>query len=93
MKKINKRDVEKALKNFQSSEPEYDGTIVYYLHITEDGEIVSDYADASETYTATLPEEAYSKYPKDYDWRDEVESEKNPYFIEVVESLYEKAIA
>lgn len=91
MKKISKKDIIEALKKFQSSEPEYDGTIVYYLHTTEDGEIVSDHADADETYTATLPEEAYIEYPADYDWRDDVESENNPYFMEVVERLYEQA--
>lgn len=89
--KIKKEEIMETLQKGISCEPDHDGKMVYYLHITEDGRIVNDHADADITCTAVLPEEAYEKYDEGYDWRDDIEVPSNPYFIAVTEELYEQA--
>lgn len=70
MKKITVEEVMKALRENASAESE--GTdIVYYLHITEDGKIVSCCQDADEIFTVSLDQSDYfgehaAEYPDDW---------------------------
>lgn len=70
MKKITTEEVMQALREYSSAESE--GTdIVYYLHITEDGEIVNGCQDADETFTASRDQRDYfgehdAEYPDDW---------------------------
>lgn len=70
MKKITVEEVMKTLRENASAESE--GTdVVYYLHITEDGEIVSGCQDADETFTVSRDQRDYfgdhdAEYPDDW---------------------------
>ena len=70
IKKITTEDIMKALRESTSAESE--GTrVVYYLHITADGEIVDSYRDADETFTASRDQHDYfgahdDEYPDDW---------------------------
>lgn len=70
IKKITTEDVMTALRENTSAESE--GTdIVYYLHITEDGKIVSCCQDADETFSVSRDQSDYfgehdAEYPDDW---------------------------
>lgn len=70
IKKITTEDIMTALRENASAESE--GTdIVYYLHITEDGEIVGSCQDADETFTVSRNQRDYfgehdAEYPDDW---------------------------
>lgn len=70
IKKITTEDVMKALRTLPSAESE--GTdIVYYLHVTEDGKIVTSYWDADETFSVSRDQHDYfgkhdAEYPDDW---------------------------
>lgn len=89
-KKFTEKQVMEALQNFMSSEPE-DGGITYRLYIDEDGKIVDSAGASAMSFSSKLDPRAYENSPKDYDWRDDVEAESNPYFMEVVRDLTKQA--
>lgn len=63
MKKITVEEVMKALRKNASAEFEEDWGIKYidyYLHITEDGEIVDDMYHADESFTRRVREDDYT---------------------------------
>lgn len=70
IKRITTEDVMTALRESTSAESE--GTrIIYYLHITADGEIVDGYRDADETFTVSRDQHDYfgkhdAEYPDDW---------------------------
>lgn len=70
IKKITTDDVMKALRENTSAESEAT-RIVYYLHITDDGEIVDGYRFADETLTVSRDQHDYfgdhsDEYPDDW---------------------------
>ncbi|MBM0046754.1 hypothetical protein JNO63_06575 [Anaerococcus sp. mt242] len=94
MKQLTKEEVMNALIENMSSEPDYDGAIEYFLHIKDNGEIVSDINNADESFSTYLNPEAYEEKAQEdpeYDFRDDIEMEDNKYFIEVVEELTNQA--
>lgn len=69
-KEITVDDVMTALRENASAESE-GADIVYYLHITEDGEIVGSCQDADETFTVAVDQRDYfgahdAEYPDDW---------------------------
>ena len=89
MKKITLDEVIRHLQDTVSMEIDPDGKAVYYLHITEDGDLMSDYIKADETFTAILDSVAYES--REDDWREDVEVADNPHFLKVAQSLADKA--
>ena len=58
----------------------------YFLHITDNGEILSGHSGADESFSA------YTDAPEaDYDWREEFETLDNDAFREVCEDLCKQA--
>lgn len=62
---------------------------VYYLWVDDQGQPTTMGRNSSESFSAVLDERAYVDYPDDEDWRDEVETLENEYFLEVVKTIYE----
>nr|DAT09306.1 MAG TPA: hypothetical protein [Caudoviricetes sp.]DAX75146.1 MAG TPA: hypothetical protein [Caudoviricetes sp.] len=94
MIQLTKEQVMDALIENMSSEPDETGAIEYFLHITDNGEILTSFDKADETFSTYLDPEAYEeKLQEDpeYDFRDDVEVEDNKYFLEVVEELTKQA--
>lgn len=94
MKQLTKEQVMNALIENMSCEPDYDGAIEYFLHIKDNGEIVSGVSNADQSFSTYLDPEAYEeKLQEDpeYDFRDDVEVEGNKYFMAVVEELTRQA--
>ena len=94
MKQLTKEQVMNALIENVSSEPDYDGAIEYFLHITDNGEILLSFDKADETFSTYLDPEAYEeKIQEDpeYDFREDIEAEDNKYFLKVVEDLTNQA--
>lgn len=89
-KKFTQKQVMEALQDFMSCEPE-NGGITYYLFIDMAGEIVDSAGASAMSFSSKLDPEAYENFPKDYDWRDDVEVESNLYFMEVVRDLTKQA--
>lgn len=90
MKQLTKKEVMDALIENMSCEPDETGAIEYFLHIKDNGEILSSFDKADETFSTYLDPEAYEeKLQEDpeYDFRDDVEVKDNKYFLEVVEEL------
>ena len=87
-------DVKAVLKSLQdrsSMEMDERGA-VYYLHITDEGDIVDDVSKADISFCSVLDEEAYKDFASDYDWRDDVEVEDNKYFLAVAKDLTNQVI-
>lgn len=96
MKQLTKEQVMNALIENMSSEPDYDGSIEYFLHIKNNGKIVRGFDYADESFSTYLNTEAYEEeLRKDPDFNVidvvEYEAEDNPYFMEVVEELTNQA--
>lgn len=94
MKQLTREQVMNALMENMSSEPDDFGNIEYFLHIKDNGEIVSDLSKADESFSTILDSEAYQEKLKEdpeYDYRDDVEVEDNKYFMEIVEELTNQA--
>ena len=94
MKQLTRQDVMNALIENISSEPDYNGAIEYFLHIKDNGEIVSDISAADESFSTYLDPDAYKEKLQEnpeYDFREDVEVETNEYFLEVVEDLTNQA--
>ena len=89
--KITKEDIRKYLQDETSAEPDDFGNFTYYLHVTDNAEIVNQVSEADETFTSVLDPEAYSNFPNDHDFREDIEVEGNPYFEAVVDDLYNQA--
>lgn len=89
--KITKEDIRKYLQSETSAEPDGFGDFTYYLHVTDDETIVNQISVADETFTSVLDPDAYNDFPDDYDWREDVEVDGNPYFETVVDDLYDQA--
>ncbi len=84
MKKLTVKEVMEALQNNMSLEPDYDGTLRYYLHITDEGKIVNDHARGDESFNYPY----YGVAEDDsFDW----EVESNEDFMKVVKELTEQA--
>lgn len=83
--------IRKYLQNETSAEPDDFGNFTYFLHVADDEEIVNQISEADETFTSILDPEAYSDFPSEYDWREDIEVEGNPYFEAVVDDLYSLA--
>ena len=91
MTKLTKDIIRESLQGYASCEPDDFGNIIYYLHVTNDGEIVNWITDADETFRCAIDSRVNNDFPEDYDWRNDVEVEGNPYFDEVVDNLYLQA--
>ena len=94
MKRLTKKQVMNALIENMSSEPDETGAIEYFLDITDNGEILTSFDKADETFSTYLDPEAYEKKLQEdpeYDFRYDVEVEDNKYFLEVVENLTNQA--
>ena len=88
-KKITLETVIRHLQDTTSMVPDYDGSVVYYLHTTKDGKLVNDIGKADKTFTAILDSAAYQG--RDDDWREDVEVASNSYFLAVAKSLTDQA--
>lgn len=85
MKKFTIEEVSQALIENCSMEMEGDKTR-YFLHITDNGEILPGAIGADESFSA------YKDAPEvDYDWREEFETLDNDAFREVCEDLCKQA--
>lgn len=85
MKKLTIEEVSRALIENSSMEMEGDKAR-YFLHITDNGEILSGQSGADESFSA------YTDAPEvDYDWREEFETLDNDAFREVCEDLCKQA--
>lgn len=94
MKQLTKEQVMNALIENMSSEPDETGAIEYFLHITDNGEILPSFDKADETFSTYLDPEAYEEQLQEdpeYDFREDIEVEGNKYFLEVVEDLTNQA--
>lgn len=70
IKQLTLEEIEKALREYPSAEPDGE-EIVYYLHVTYAGKIVSDTRLANETFTASRDmDEYFDGVPEEYseDW-------------------------
>ena len=70
IKQLTLEEIKKALRKYPSAEPDGD-EIVYYLHVTYSGKIVSDTRIANETFTASRDmDEYFDGVPEEYseDW-------------------------
>lgn len=70
IKQLTLEEIKKALREYPSAEPDGD-EIVYYLHVTYAGKIVSDTRIANETFTASRDmDEYFDGVPEEYseDW-------------------------
>lgn len=74
MKKITVAEVMKNLRANSSAEPE-DENITYFLHITDDGEIVSCVQDADETFTVSVNMNDYLGIENDDDYEEKYGSD------------------
>lgn len=85
MKKLSINEVVEALQESMSLEHEY-GKNYYYLHITEDGEIVSEIQKADISFRAEvdIPDELSEN------WHDH-ENESNQIFMEAIKELTDQA--
>ena len=97
-KEITGEDIITALRENPSAESE--GTdIVYYLHITEDGKIVSCCQDADETFSVSIDQSDYfGEHAAEYsdDWGAccaATEDDPDSYFREICEDLAAQANA
>lgn len=87
-------DLKAVLQNLQTrSSMEIDERgAVYYLHITDEGDIVDDVSKADISFWSILDKDAYKNFDSDYDWRDDVEVEDNKYFLAVAKDLTKQVI-
>lgn len=98
MKKLAVEEIMQALRENPSAESE-DTRIVYYLHITANGEIVDGYRNADETFTASRDQHDYfgahdDEYPDDWGaCCAAVEDDPRSDFREICEELAAKANA
>lgn len=98
MKKLTVEEIMKALRENSSAESENEN-IVYYLHVTTDGEILDDYRWADKTFTASRDQFDYfgdydTEYPDDWDaCRAAVEDDPRSDFREICEELAARANA
>lgn len=85
MKKLTIEEVSQALIENCSMEMEWNRAR-YFLHITDNGEILSGQSGADESFST------YTDAPEvDYDWREEFETLDNDAFREVCEDLCKQA--
>ena len=100
MKKFTVSNVMKALKDNQSCEFTSTG-VTYYLHVTENGDILPAFYDADETFTVSVPCEKYGLSLDQWQDEDSTFSEtvydqevpENPVFKGVCEDLTSQANA
>lgn len=85
MKKLTLNDVAQALIDNDSME-QIGTTAKYFLHITDDGEILPWQTGADETFTADADVDGFEG-----DWREDFETLDNDAFRDVCEDLLQQA--
>lgn len=88
-------EVAEAIINSDTTAFEPDPTdsskVLYYLHITDDGEIVSSYYEADESFTAEADIEEWADDLDTSRFYEEFETLKNEQFMDVCRRLADKA--
>ena len=93
---MTKAEIREYIKNNTAAEFEAD-SIVYYLHISDDGKIVTSVEAADATFTTALKPEDYGMTQEQYQSAENPETvysceeDGNPIFEGIVDSLYEQA--
>lgn len=91
--KMTREAIAAALAENQSIEMETPDTATYYLHVTDDQEIVSSYRKAAVSFHADRDISAFDgEDDEDFDFNGlyETETLDNPDFAAVVEDLYQQ---
>lgn len=89
--KITKKDIAEALADNQSLEFDYDGTARYYLHMTDDQEILPNKYEADITFDEPIGTHKFDKCDDPwYIYREE--SLRYKWFREVVDDLYKQVV-
>lgn len=94
-KEFTAEEVAEAIINSDSAAFEPDPTdnskVLYYLHITDDGEIVSSYYEADESFTAEADIEEWADDEDPSRLYEEFETKENEQFMDVCRRLADKA--
>ena len=89
--KITKKDIAEALADNQSLEFDYDGEAIYYLHMTNNQEILPNKYESDICFTTGIGTTKFDKYDDPwYIYREE--SLRYKWFREVVNDLYEQVV-
>ena len=94
-KQFTAEEVAEAIINSDSVAFEADPTdsskVLFYLHITDDGEIVSSYYEADESFTAEADIEEWADDEDPSRLYDEFETKENEQFMDVCQRLADEA--
>ena len=94
-KEFTAEEVAEAIINSDSAAFEPDPTdnskVLYYLHITDDGEIASSYYEADESFTAEADIEEWADDEDPSRLYEEFETKENEQFMDVCQRLADKA--
>ncbi len=94
-KEFTAEEVAEAIINSDSTAFEQDPTdnskVLYYLHITDDGEIVSSYYEADESFTAEADIEEWADDEDPSRLYEEFETKENEQFMDVCQRLADEA--
>ena len=93
---ITKEEIKSWIKNHAAAEfePEH---IDYYLHITDDGEVVDNYSKADKSFVCSLRPEDFGLTQEEYETAENPEAiyshevDGDPIYEEIVENLLKQA--